>query len=235
MMRYRADEGREAVTAMAATPHKTPEKEQTGRAHATRDLIVATAERLFAEHGVNSVSNRQIGAAAGQGNTTAVSYHFATKADLIRAILRKHDERIDVVREAMVADAAGSTDARDWIACLVVPPATHLAGLGTPTWFGRFGAQVATDPAHRRILREESFNSPSTMRAVTELDACVSGLPPRVQLERRDMARQLMVHGIAERERALAEGTATPRNSWAEAANGLTDALVGLWLAPVTG
>ena len=38
------------------------------------------------------------------------------------------------------------------------------------------------------------------------------------------MARQLMVHMFAERERALAEGTPTPRSSWHGAATGLIDA-----------
>ncbi|CAM02116.1 hypothetical protein A8924_3229 [Saccharopolyspora erythraea NRRL 2338] len=38
----------------------------------------------------------------------------------------------------------------------------------------------------------------------------------------------------AERERALAEGTATPRATWDEAAAGLVDAITGLWAAPVT-
>ena len=60
------------------------------RAHATRELILTAAEQLFAEHGVVAVSNRQVSEAAGQGNNTAVGYHFGTKADLVRAIARKH-------------------------------------------------------------------------------------------------------------------------------------------------
>jgi hypothetical protein len=44
----------------------------------------------------------------------------------------------------------------------------------------------------------------------------------------------LMVHMTAERERALAGGTPTPRASWPDAAAGLTDAITALWLAPVT-
>ena len=43
-----------------------------------------------------------------------------------------------------------------------------------------------------------------------------------------------MVHVIAERERALADGTPTPRATWHDAASGVIDALVGVWLAPVT-
>ncbi|MEV0038015.1 TetR family transcriptional regulator, partial [Streptomyces sp. NPDC050804] len=46
------------------------------RGDATRELILVTAERLFAEHGVFAVSNRQVSEAAGQGNNAAVGYHF---------------------------------------------------------------------------------------------------------------------------------------------------------------
>ena len=48
------------------------------------------------------------------------------------------------------------------------------------------------------------------------------------------MARELILHTCAERERALAEGAPTPRATWQDAGSGLVDALVGLWLAPVT-
>ncbi|MEU1949931.1 TetR family transcriptional regulator, partial [Streptomyces sp. NPDC020125] len=53
-------------------------------------------------------------------------------------------------------------------------------------------------------------------------------------LERGAMARNLILHMCAERERALAENTATPRSSWHDAATGLIDGIVGLWLGPVT-
>ncbi len=48
------------------------------------------------------------------------------------------------------------------------------------------------------------------------------------------MARNLLMHTCADLERALAEGTSLPRPSWRAAATGLIDAIVGLWLAPVT-
>src|SRR5699024_7108128 len=56
------------------------------RGAGTREVILDTAERLFVEHGTGVVSNRQISEAAGQGNNTAVGYHFGTRADLVRAI-----------------------------------------------------------------------------------------------------------------------------------------------------
>ncbi|MEE2045897.1 helix-turn-helix domain-containing protein, partial [Nocardiopsis tropica] len=59
------------------------------RVAATRETILSAAERLFAEHGMAGVSNRQIGQEAGQGNNTAVTYHFGSKEGLVRAIVRR--------------------------------------------------------------------------------------------------------------------------------------------------
>ncbi|MFF3754677.1 TetR/AcrR family transcriptional regulator [Streptomyces sp. NPDC002018] len=207
---------------------------RTDRADATRELILTTAERLFAEHGVFAVSNRQVSVAAGQGNNAAVGYHFGTKADLVRAIARRHAEQVEQLRAGMVAEAGGSTDVRDWVACLVRPVTDHLAALGRPTWYARFCAQAMTDPALRGIMIQESLSASSLYRIIEGLDACLPDLPPEVRAERGDMARQLMVHMCAERERALALGAATPRSSWRDAGTGLIDAIVGLWLAPVS-
>ena len=204
------------------------------RAGTTRELILATAERLFAEHGVYAVSNRQVSEAAGQGNNAAVGYHFGTKADLVRAITRRHTERIELTRARMVDRVPAGAPARDWVECLVRPFTEHLAALGNPTWFARFGAQVMTDPALRGIMVEESMSDPSLHRILHGLNRCLPGLPADVRAERDDMARQLMVYMCAERERALAEGTPTPRESWRDAGTGLIDAIVGLWFAAVT-
>ncbi|WP_246063804.1 TetR/AcrR family transcriptional regulator [Nonomuraea longispora] len=207
---------------------------RAARASATREQILTAAERLFAEHGVFAVSNRQVSEAAGQGNNAAVGYHFGTKADLVRAIARKHAQHTERIRGRMVAELGDSADVRDWVACLVRPVAEHLASLGSPTWFARFGAQVMTDPTLREIMIEESLTSPSLQQIIDGLDRCLPALPPEVRAERNDMARQLMVHMCAERERALAEGVPTPRAGWHDAATGLIDAIVGLWEAPVT-
>jgi AcrR family transcriptional regulator len=204
------------------------------RASATREAILATAERLFAEHGVHAVSNRHISEAAGQGNNAAVNYHFGTKVDLVRAITRKHTARIEVLRKEMLDRLPGDPGLRDWVACLVRPTTSYLEELGVPSWFARFGAQIMTDPALREIMVTESLSSPVLARVVDGLNRCLPQVPPEVRAERSDMARQLMIHMAAERERALAEGTPTPRATWSDTATGLIDGIVGLTLAPVT-
>jgi AcrR family transcriptional regulator len=211
-----------------------PARGRTDRGAATRGRILDAAERLFAEHGVQAVSNRTVAEAAEQGNNTVVGYHFGSKADLVRAVVRRHSEQIERARERMVAAVGDSDEVRDWVACLVRPNAEHLEKLGSPTWYARFGAQVMTDPALREIMVDEALTSPALQHILERLDACLPALPPEVRQERGDIGRHLMVHVLAERERALAVGGPTPRATWDDAATGLVDALVGVWTAPVT-
>jgi AcrR family transcriptional regulator len=208
--------------------------ERAGKVSTTRDTILDTAERLFAEHGVQGVSNRQIGEAAGQGNNAAVNYHFGTKTDLVRAIARKHATRIEQLRAGMVEGITEAGDLRQWVACLVRPTTAYLQELGSPTWYARFSAQITTDPALREVMTEESQPSPALAQTIEGFRRCSPDLPADVRAERGDMARQLLIHMTAERERALAEGSRTRRDTWQEAATGLIDGITGLWLAPVT-
>jgi AcrR family transcriptional regulator len=214
---------------------------RTERATSTQEAILAAAERLYAEHGVFAVSNRQVSEAAGQGNNAAVGYHFGTKADLVRAIERKHRGPVEELREHMVAEVltsgpekGHSAQMRDWVACLVRPLTDHLADLGNPTWYARFAAQAMTDPAYYNIVVKGALSSPSLVQVVDGISGCLPELPLDVRFERNIMARNLLMHTCADRERAFAAGRSMSQRSWRSAASGLIDAIVGLWLAPVT-
>lgn len=221
----------------ARTPGSDVEPRRA-RVQATRLAILDAAERLFAEHGIAAVSNRQVGEAAGQGNNTAVGYHFGTRTDLVRAIVRRHQSQIEQRRIELVERCRGSNEARPWIAALVRPTAEHLATLqlaspGSPTWYARFSAQLLTNPELRPILLGEVFDAPSLHQLLTGLDDCTPDLPDVVRVQRKQMCRQLMVNGYAEQEYRLAAGPTSP-GSWEQFANGLIDAITGLWLAPWT-
>ncbi|MFC7328256.1 TetR/AcrR family transcriptional regulator [Marinactinospora rubrisoli] len=200
----------------------------------TRERILVAAERLFAEQGISTVSNRQVSEAAGQGNNFAVGYHFGDKTGLVRAIMRRHAEPTERLRERYLAENGDVDDLRGWVTCLVRPMTEHLAALGTPTWYARFTAQAQTSPALRSFMVEEALTQPALRRISAGLDRCRPAAPEEVRRERADMIRHLIVHTCAERERALAEGGPTRRASWEATATGLIDALVGLWQAPVT-
>jgi AcrR family transcriptional regulator len=64
---------------------------RSGGEAATRDRAIDAALRLFSERGTSAVSMRELADAAGV-TVPGLYYHFASKADLVRAVYR---ERID--------------------------------------------------------------------------------------------------------------------------------------------
>ena len=90
------------------------------------------------------------------------------------------------------------------------------------------------DPAYHNIVTKDALASPSLVQVIKGINRCLPDLPNHVHTERNIMARNLLMHTCAEWERALAQGAPVPRSGWREATSGLIDAIVGLWLAPVT-
>ncbi|WP_344485847.1 TetR/AcrR family transcriptional regulator [Nonomuraea monospora] len=206
----------------------------TPKAGQTRSRILLTAERLFAEHGVFAVSNRQISEAAGQGNNAAVGYHFGTKSDLLRAIVDDHTTRLERIRERLLRDRGDSTELRDWVACVVLPFTDHLSSLGTPSWYARLAAQIMTEPRLRELVAGGLHDAPGFHTVVAGLHRCLPGLPPELRRRRDDMARTLLVHTCAHRERTLPMDADAARAAWEATAAELMDAVEGLYLAPAS-
>src|SRR6201994_5140502 len=86
----------------------------------TKEQIVLAPERLFAERGCDGVSLREIGAAAGSGNNSAVQYHFGSKEQLVVAIFENRLTYIDERRAVLLAQLA-PRDVRAWVECYVLP------------------------------------------------------------------------------------------------------------------
>lgn len=98
-----------------------------------------TAERLFALRGFDAVTDREIVAAAGHRNNSAIHYHFGSRTGLIAAIWHRHDAPVTVRRaELMMALAQGRAATladlmRAHIDPLVVELLSH-----TPSYWARF-------------------------------------------------------------------------------------------------
>lgn len=60
-----------------------------------REILMRTAEALFAEKGIDAVSLNEINKAAQQKNTSAIHYHFGNKDGLIQTIVYEHYADID--------------------------------------------------------------------------------------------------------------------------------------------
>src|SRR5215472_16850873 len=81
-----------------------------GRRHhaageATRELLMVAAERLFAMNGVEGVTLREIQVAAGQANSSVITYHFGSQAGLVRALLEFRYRTVNARRAELLAEA----------------------------------------------------------------------------------------------------------------------------------
>lgn len=94
----------------------------------TRARLVAAAETLFAERGIDAVSLREVTRASGAKNAIAVQYHFSDRAGVLQAIFDKHSPDVEARRNAMLDDyeARGEPDLRFLASAFIRPLAAQL-------------------------------------------------------------------------------------------------------------
>ena len=92
----------------------------------TRDTILDVAEELFAEHGFDKTSLREITGRA-DVNLAAVHYHFGSKEALISAVLERivspiNEERMRLLDELEARYPEGGYSLEELVAVFIVPP-----------------------------------------------------------------------------------------------------------------
>ncbi|MGA9911147.1 MAG: TetR/AcrR family transcriptional regulator [Paraburkholderia sp.] len=178
----------------------------TLRSVATRAKLVAIAERLFAERGIEGVSLSDINKKAGQRNKNATHYHFGSKDGLLQAILDKHVPGIAARRNALLDDleARGEPTLRDVVRALVYPVAEKLLDPDGGKEFVRLDAQlVATHTLSIQNLRTSSFKLSQVDRLTRALLGVIKNLPEPVAQQRLMLAAVVLFHGLADHSRML--------------------------------
>lgn len=169
----------------------------------TRELLITTALRLFAERGVFGVSLRAVGEAAAQRNTAAVHYHFGDRDTLLSAAL---DRVLAAIREPVEYE-----DARR-LGLVIRPPATplhHAVGraflplmtlpLRHPDW-GEAGARLLARvllgevAALARELEAKSVGDTDVL--ISELSPLLPHIPLPLLRSRLDFATVNVVCGL---------------------------------------
>ncbi|PND56138.1 TetR family transcriptional regulator [Mycobacterium sp. ENV421] len=145
--------------------------------------LVATAERLFAERGVDAVSLREIAREAGARNVMAVQYHFTDRAGVLAAIADKHLPVVDARRDALLDGIEGEAtpSMRAMASALVRPLAAKLADPDGGPAFLRVHADLLNRPVPSFDLTGRS-GSLQRWRALLEpmLDPVAVTLHPRL-------------------------------------------------------
>jgi AcrR family transcriptional regulator len=205
----------------------------------TRIRILEMAERLFAERGVNGVSLREIGAAAGQRNTGAARYHFGSKEGLLEAIWEYRMVPVNSRREAMLAalDVEGrSCDLRGLAEAFVHPLSEQLGEPGRPSWYLRFCIHAAyvADTAPTTPGRDPWTRGTEQLRRRFDSALAALGIPDAMFADRWSFFAGHLTQALAERERALQHAPGRPLTDRALFLSGLVDTAVALAAAPVS-
>ena len=168
-------------------------------ATATRNRLLRESERLFATRGVSQTTAREIIDAAGQRNVSALSYHFGSREGVLREILLRHGDPLDVERGDLAVAAGPDASTRELVAALLVPLAGRLA---TPEGrdYLRIVAQLTEDFPAWRV--ETELTPPNLRRILGLLEARPADLDPAVRRERVVLIIMLMTSAMAERARA---------------------------------
>jgi AcrR family transcriptional regulator len=202
---------------------------RTAAAAPTVERLLAAAEALIAEHGVDAVSVRSVNAAAG-ANVAAVHYHFGSKEALVDAVLERRMTEHTAARAARLdmVDTDPRPSARAVVEALVVPLAafaTDTSGAG-PTYV-RFLAALDTAGEEWRVRMGAAF-APQYRRFTGALARALPDVPPPVRDFRLALASSTILATLADTERAA--------RPWARAGISLApDALVDALVDHVTG
>ena len=179
------------------------------RQDSTKARLLATAERLFAEYGIEAVTPRQIALAASQLNSSAIRYHFGTKDDLIHALLANRICEVNQTRRQMfdqIVESGGSGDLRALLGAVVVPLAKRIERRPSGAYYVRFLAHLFADRRRRDKWIEQGEDGRLLRDICDAMRKLVPDLPDYLWAERLRAVLGGMIHGFAARERLRALG-----------------------------
>jgi AcrR family transcriptional regulator len=173
----------------------------------TAERLIVTAERLYAEFGVDAVSLRQIAEAAGQRNPAVVQYHFGSKENLLRAIVQYRIGSANARRTAMLDDLERSGRAHDLHALLQAAILPLLEAQPPDSRYIRFIANLQAKAALNRLYQDITDDYGwSAKRFASYLNEALGDLPPRLRANRVSVAFDALLHALADHEQQVEAG-----------------------------
>ncbi|GAB3270711.1 TetR/AcrR family transcriptional regulator [Parahaliea aestuarii] len=177
---------------------------QGSRSAATRARLIAVAESLFAERGIQGVSLSEINRASKQRNSNACQYHFGNKDGLLQAIVDKHVPAIAARRNRLLdeLEQARALSLEAVVRAWVQPVAEKLEDPDGGRDFIRVNAELT--PTHTlAVLRPDriALRAEGADRLARALQATLAHLPAPLREQRLQLASSLLFHGLADHSR----------------------------------
>ncbi|MEU9862414.1 TetR family transcriptional regulator [Streptomyces sp. NPDC047971] len=170
----------------------------------TRDRLIRAAEEIFAAQGVDGAQLRDIVALAGQGNPSAVQYHFGSRGGLLDAVMAGRQRRTEKVLGPLLA--AASDEPRALLRALVTAEASELRTESGRRCL-RISAQLSHESGVRTRTPHPTLDGTVYWRLIERVEACLDTLPEPLRLERLDLALTVVGAAMADRARQYLDGT----------------------------
>lgn len=173
------------------TPIVHPAQAPDAHLGASARQMLDAAEHLFAERGIDMVSLREIGAAAGQRNLSAAQYHFGSREALVGLVITRRIWQINERRHARIdaleaAGLAGDLDA------VVQATLTTLAEVVRDEPWGVDYVRVAAQRIFRPELESSADQDPANWSGHVRVKRLMRQLLPDLPEEAfRDRSRIL--------------------------------------------
>jgi AcrR family transcriptional regulator len=200
--------------------------------------IVVVAERLFAQHGIDGVSLRQISTESGNSNNSAVQYHFGSKEGLISSIFQHRLPRL-ISERRMLTAGCDPTDLRSRFEAYYLPvlnlaeePDNHYVSFVEQLqrrWLSSGSSDVGM-ASHLTDLPLAGREAIDDVRH--DLQHLLAHVEEPLRSMRISNALGLALHAAADRERAVT--TDMERAPFGLFVNALIDGLVGFLAAPAS-
>lgn len=198
--------GRRGKRLLETEPESAPQKPST------KELLIEAAEWLFAQHGIDGISLREIAVAAGQANKNVVQYHFKDKAGLIVAILTDRAKRADLLRLERLQNLNPKDPlyARELLKVLWLPLMAIRGSDGSHT-FCRFLLQLLLQPhsARHPLVRfdsarigDERVKLSGLLGAVQQFGMLYTHLPKAVMVRRMLTLNMMFLAAVVEYDNA---------------------------------
>jgi len=165
---------------------------------ATRKRIIDTAEKLFADKGVEATSLLDITKAAEQKNRSALQYHFKNKDGMLHAVLDKHALGIAEKRTSMLdeLETGGDYSLYDLIGTLVQPMAAQLDNQDGGREFLKIHSELMNSERYRNF-RQEREDLNKVQRIHNMAAPFLDHDNPEALQARGILVGCLLIHGLA--------------------------------------
>jgi AcrR family transcriptional regulator len=164
----------------------------------TREALLVAAEELYATRGIDRVSLRQIGEAAGRRQTAAVQYHFGDVDGLLRAIVEHRTRSANDRRTEMLDDIVLSGRQDDVPALLEAVVFPLLETLPADSHYLGFVAELQSRKRIAPIFTEPGTEYGDNARRIGRyLDGALRDVPAMLRARRIERAIDVLLTSLA--------------------------------------